>query len=195
MSLPAGPLTRLTSAVREGRLLATTLVERSIERLQKHDPLLNVLAERAFDEALERAALVDRGVTRAGALVGVPALVKDLEEWQGHPTRKGSLAPAQASGARASDPLRVGWPCHSSRSLTRAGTPTSAPARVTPRSTRAARSSASSKARSARTLSRGSCFWSRSIERSTSVVARSRPSRTALVSRVSGPAGSDIAKT
>src|ERR1035437_4072099 len=71
MSLPAGPLTRLTSAVREGRLLATTLVERSIERLQKHDPLLNVLAERAFDEALERAALVDRGVKHAGARVNV----------------------------------------------------------------------------------------------------------------------------
>ena len=101
MTLPAGPLTRLTSAVRDGRLLATTLVERSIERLELHDPVLNVLAERAFDEALERAAQVDRRERPAGALLGVPALVKDLEDWQGHPTRKGSLALAEAPIARA----------------------------------------------------------------------------------------------
>src|SRR5664280_1055204 len=100
MTLPTGPLTTLSSAVRERRLRATTLVEHSIERLHSHDPVLNVLAERAFDEALERAAQVDRGERRAGALLGAPALIKDLEDWQGHPTRKGSLALAQATGAR-----------------------------------------------------------------------------------------------
>src|ERR1019366_10033352 len=68
---------------------------------QKPDPQVSLRAERTFDEALERAALVDRGVKHAGALVGVPALVKDLEDWQGHPTRKGSLALARASAAHA----------------------------------------------------------------------------------------------
>src|ERR1019366_759109 len=67
---------------------------------QKPDPQVSLRAERTFDEALERAALVDRGVKHAGALVGAPALIKDLEDWQGHSTRKGSLALAQATGAR-----------------------------------------------------------------------------------------------
>jgi len=99
MTLPTGPLTTLSSAVRERRLRATTLVEHSIERLEAHDPLLNVLAERAFDEALRRAGEIDRGDRRSGPLVGAPTLIKDLEDWQGHPTRKGSLALARASAA------------------------------------------------------------------------------------------------
>ncbi len=103
MPTPTGPLTSLTQAIRAGRLLATTLVSASIDRLLASDPLLNVVAERAFDEALAEAARVDRGVKRAGALVGAPTLIKDLEEWCGHPTRKGSVAlrdapPAASSG-------------------------------------------------------------------------------------------------
>ena len=92
MTLAPGPLTQLAVAVREKRLLATTLVERSIERLDAVNPLLNVLAERAFDDALDCAARVDAGDYAAGALLGAPTLIKDLEDWQGHPTRKGSLA-------------------------------------------------------------------------------------------------------
>jgi Asp-tRNA(Asn)/Glu-tRNA(Gln) amidotransferase A subunit family amidase len=93
-----GPLTALSRAVREGRLSATALVTRSIERLEAASEL-NVLAERAFDEALERADRLDQGERTNGPLAGMPVLVKDLEDWRGHPTRKGSLALRDAPSA------------------------------------------------------------------------------------------------
>jgi Asp-tRNA(Asn)/Glu-tRNA(Gln) amidotransferase A subunit family amidase len=95
----AGPITRLVRARTVGNLRASELVAFSIERLTTHDPTLNVLAERAFDEALAAAALQDAGEIRAGALLGVPTLVKDLEDWRGHPTRKGSKALANTAVA------------------------------------------------------------------------------------------------
>ena len=98
-----GPVSALASAIRQGRLTATALVGASIERLERANPGLNVLAESAFDEALAVAALTDRGERPTGPLAGVPTLVKDLEDWRGHPTRKGSLAlrdvpPAPSNG-------------------------------------------------------------------------------------------------
>ncbi|MGC2167955.1 MAG: amidase [Acidimicrobiales bacterium] len=63
----------------------------SIDRLERATEL-NVLAEETFDEALDHARRIDRGGQRGGALVGVPSLIKDLEDLKGHQTRKGSLA-------------------------------------------------------------------------------------------------------
>jgi Asp-tRNA(Asn)/Glu-tRNA(Gln) amidotransferase A subunit family amidase len=77
----------------------TTLVTTSIERLEAANPTLNVLAESAFDDALESAAAMDRGDRPTGALAGIPTLIKDLEDWRGHPTRKGSLALRDAAPA------------------------------------------------------------------------------------------------
>jgi len=106
MTTNPGPISALASAVRDGRLTATRLVGASIDRLGRANPELNVLAESAFDEALAVAALTDRSERPTGALAGVPTLVKDLEDWRGHPTRKGSLAlrdapPAPSSGVVA----------------------------------------------------------------------------------------------
>jgi len=98
--MTTGPLTRVTDAVRGGERSASDVVATSIERLVNADPLLNVSTERAFDEAIERARRIDRGEIVPGALAGAPTLVKDLEDWAGHPTRKGSLALADAPGAR-----------------------------------------------------------------------------------------------
>jgi Asp-tRNA(Asn)/Glu-tRNA(Gln) amidotransferase A subunit family amidase len=98
VALAPGPLTQLSRAVRERRLTATTLIEASIERLERAEGL-NVLAERCFEEALASANLLDQGERPAGALAGVPTLIKDLEDWQGHPTRKGSLALRDAPAA------------------------------------------------------------------------------------------------
>ena len=99
MSTP-GPITQLSAAVRDGRLSATTIVEESIRRLIEANPTLNVLSEAAFDAAL---AYAKRGDYALGPLAGIPTLVKDLEDWRGHPTRKGSMAlrdvePAVANG-------------------------------------------------------------------------------------------------
>ena len=75
----------------------------SIERLQTFNPTLNVLADQAFTDALEAADEMDQGEPPRGALAGIPTLIKDLEDWQGYPTRKGSLAlrnapPATSNG-------------------------------------------------------------------------------------------------
>jgi Asp-tRNA(Asn)/Glu-tRNA(Gln) amidotransferase A subunit family amidase len=96
-----GPLTRLSKAVRERRLSATTLVTESLRRLEAAQPSLNVAAELSFDEALETASRVDRSEERVGPLLGAPTLIKDLEDWRGHPTRKGSVALRDAPAALA----------------------------------------------------------------------------------------------
>ncbi len=95
-------MSALARAVAEGRISATALVTASIERLERAGEL-NVLAETTYDEALEGAQQIDEGERAQGALLGVPTLVKDLEDLAGHPTRKGSLAlrdapPAAANG-------------------------------------------------------------------------------------------------
>ncbi|MGA7835544.1 MAG: amidase [Acidimicrobiales bacterium] len=97
-----GTVTTLARAVAERRITATALAAASIERLERAEEL-NVLADTSFDEALERAQRIDEGELGAGVLLGVPTLVKDLEDLAGHATRKGSLAlrdapPASTSG-------------------------------------------------------------------------------------------------
>ncbi|HEY5437420.1 MAG TPA: amidase family protein, partial [Acidimicrobiales bacterium] len=99
MTTSPGPLTALSEAVREKRLSAATLVTASIERLVRANPVLNVLAEEAFDDAVAAATQRDRDGATTGALAGIPTLVKDLEDWAGHPTRKGSLALRDAAPA------------------------------------------------------------------------------------------------
>ena len=91
MSTPAGPLTQLSKAIRDKRLTASKLAATSIERLEGAKEL-NVLAEKAYDDAVIAAKRIDDGEHSGGALLGIPTLVKDLEDWRGHPTRKGSWA-------------------------------------------------------------------------------------------------------
>lgn len=86
-----GTITNLARAVRERRVSASALVSASIERLESA-AALNVLAESTFDEAFEAATRVDGEASRRGLLLGVPTLIKDLEDLAGHQTRKGSLA-------------------------------------------------------------------------------------------------------
>jgi Asp-tRNA(Asn)/Glu-tRNA(Gln) amidotransferase A subunit family amidase len=100
VTLEPGSITTLARAVRERRITATALVVSSIERIERAT-VLNVLAEEIFDEALEAANHIDRGETSGGALLGVPTLIKDLEDLAGHSTRKGSLALRDAPPAVA----------------------------------------------------------------------------------------------
>lgn len=86
-----GTLNVLARAVRERRISATTLVSASIERLEGASDL-NVVADTFYDSALREAKRIDdEGITQ-GRLLGIPTLVKDLDDLRGHPTRKGSLA-------------------------------------------------------------------------------------------------------
>lgn len=100
MSATPGPLTQLSQDVRDRRLSATRLLTASIERIESA-PQLNVMAEKSYDEAFDQAKRVDEGDHAGGALLGLPTLIKDLEDWRGHPTRKGSLALRDAPPATA----------------------------------------------------------------------------------------------
>ncbi len=87
----SGPLNILSRAVRERSISATALVSASIERLERASEL-NVTADTFYDDALRTAKRIDdEGITH-GKLLGVPTLVKDLDDLRGYPTRKGSLA-------------------------------------------------------------------------------------------------------
>ncbi|MBW4077015.1 MAG: amidase [Acidobacteria bacterium] len=100
MSARPGTLHVLAAAVRERRISATALVTASIERLERAGPL-NVTAETFYDSALREATRIDDERITQGRLLGVPTLVKDLDDLRGHPTRKGSLALRDAAPATA----------------------------------------------------------------------------------------------
>jgi Asp-tRNA(Asn)/Glu-tRNA(Gln) amidotransferase A subunit family amidase len=73
-------------------------VTASIERLEAASAL-NVTAEKSYEDALGEADRIDQGEHAGGALLGIPTLIKDLEDWRGHPTRKGSRALRDAPNA------------------------------------------------------------------------------------------------
>lgn len=91
-----GPLTRITRAVRDGDITACDVVEASLAALAASD--LNVTSELDAEGARTRAREIDAAKAK-GPLAGAPALIKDLEDWQGHPTRKGSRALVSAAPA------------------------------------------------------------------------------------------------
>ncbi len=100
-----GPLTRITSAVRDGRVNARDVVAAALDALTRHDPELGVLAGRDADAAERQLAEL---ATRHGEplpLAGAPVLVKDLEDWAGHPTVKGSRTLLDAPPASTSSPV------------------------------------------------------------------------------------------
>ncbi len=109
-----GGIRAAATAVRLGRCDAAELVAASIQRLTGSGASLNVLAERRFDVALEEAGRADarrKDTGVAGPLEGVPTLIKDLEDVQGLPTRKGSrlLAdePPASADSRVTQRLRA----------------------------------------------------------------------------------------
>jgi len=98
MNEASGTLNVLARAVRERRITATLLVTTSIERLERAGQL-NVIAETFYDDALREAKRIDEEGITQGRLLGIPTLVKDLDDLRGYPTRKGSLALRDAPAA------------------------------------------------------------------------------------------------
>jgi len=88
---PRGPLHAVTAAVRERTVSVTEVVTASVERVRDATDTLNVASDLDLAGALAEAGAVDRGERPFGPLSGAPLLVKDLEDWAGHPTRQGSL--------------------------------------------------------------------------------------------------------
>lgn len=101
VSARPGTVTTLAKAVRERRVSATAVIAASIERVERAE-VLNVMAEKSYDEALRVAHQVDIDRSLKGVLLGVPTLIKDLEDLAGYPTRKGSVALRDAPRATSS---------------------------------------------------------------------------------------------
>jgi Asp-tRNA(Asn)/Glu-tRNA(Gln) amidotransferase A subunit family amidase len=112
VTVSPGTVTTIAAAVRARRVSVTVVVTASMQRLENAGDV-NVLAEETFDEALQRAHLIDSDNAVHGALLGVPTLIKDLEDLAGHPTKKGSLAlrdvePALSNGVVPSRLIEAG---------------------------------------------------------------------------------------
>ena len=88
-----GPISQVAKAIADKQVTPTQVVTKALENIEAANPTLNFMAQHCADQALQDAAVN----SSAGALAGVPVLVKDLENVKGMPTRKGSLALANAA--------------------------------------------------------------------------------------------------
>ena len=88
-----GPISQVAKAIADKQVTPTQVVTKALENIEAANPTLNFIAQHCADQALQDAA----ANSSAGALAGVPVLVKDLENVKGMPTRKGSLALANAA--------------------------------------------------------------------------------------------------
>ena len=103
-----GTVSALAAAVASGSLRAEDVVEASIAALEATQSTLNSWTAESFDAARASARAMDRGDALPGVLAGVPLLIKDLEDWAGHPTRKGSTTTTpQAATTTAQTPARL----------------------------------------------------------------------------------------
>jgi Asp-tRNA(Asn)/Glu-tRNA(Gln) amidotransferase A subunit family amidase len=87
-------LREIAEAVRQRRVTARELVERSLARIDAANSALNAVVARRDDDALAEADALDEGVAAGrelGPLAGIPYLVKDIEDLKGLPTTYGSV--------------------------------------------------------------------------------------------------------
>lgn len=78
----------MAQAVKTGQVSARELVVDSMERIEKHNPTINALVEKQYEEALSKA---DSGDFSKKMFAGVPILLKDLGQQQaGHLSTSGS---------------------------------------------------------------------------------------------------------
>ncbi|MBY5033500.1 amidase [Streptococcus gallolyticus] len=80
--------TSMAQAVREKKVTPTELVEEAIKKIEKHNPNLNAVVYKQYEEALQRAQSAD---FTGKLFAGVPILLKDLGQNQaGHLSTSGS---------------------------------------------------------------------------------------------------------
>ena len=80
-------MTDMREALAAGRVTASALVDRAIERAEAVNPQLNFIAWPTFERARGQA-----GEARSGPLAGVPTLIKDMLPEKGIPASFGSPA-------------------------------------------------------------------------------------------------------
>jgi amidase len=93
----------LAELVRKGEVSPAELVEAAIERIERHNPALNAVVHKAYDEARQVAA----GPLPDGPFKGVPFLIKDLgAQVKGWPRTSGSNYAQVAADAADSELVR-----------------------------------------------------------------------------------------
>ncbi|HYE44657.1 MAG TPA: amidase family protein, partial [Caulobacter sp.] len=93
----------LAGLVKAGKVSPAELVEASIERIEKHNPTLNAVVWKGYDDA--RAAA--KGDLPDGPFKGVPFLIKDLgAQVKGWPRTSGSMFAQVAADADDSELVR-----------------------------------------------------------------------------------------
>ena len=103
-----GPVSGVLSCVRDAilsrRVSVEEVVRTALDRIARLDPTLNCVVALRADEAIAEARQFDRTADsrrEPGPLLGVPVLVKDLEDVAGMRTTQGSLLFAHAPVATA----------------------------------------------------------------------------------------------
>lgn len=96
-----GPLRQAIEALRRGEVCAEDLVSSAIRRIEERDREINAVVLLEPERALDQARQQDAQPQQRGLLHGMPALVKDLEDVAGMPTRKGSALLRDAPAAHA----------------------------------------------------------------------------------------------
>ncbi|MET0219255.1 MAG: AtzE family amidohydrolase, partial [Tardiphaga sp.] len=87
------PASEIAQAVATQKISALAVTEAALERIARHNPLLNAFTDVTAERARATAAAVDESIARGdsvGALAGVPFAVKNLFDVKGLPTRAGS---------------------------------------------------------------------------------------------------------
>ena len=96
-------ITAASAALRRGELSATALVERAIEKYERHGAATNAFITFTPETALEEARACDAEAARGhwrGPLHGIPISYKDLIDVAGTPTTAGSRVLPDAPAAR-----------------------------------------------------------------------------------------------
>jgi AtzE family amidohydrolase len=87
------PASEIAKAVAGRKLTALSVIEKALERIAQHDPVLNSFTDVVAERALAKARGLDAALAAgkaAGPLVGVPFAVKNLFDVEGLATRAGS---------------------------------------------------------------------------------------------------------
>jgi amidase len=89
--------------VRGGEIRARELVELSIDRIERCNPVLNCVVVERFEQALIEAERIDSDPARVGPFWGIPVLLKDLgQQIEGLTQTDGSRAPLMQAPDRDS---------------------------------------------------------------------------------------------
>jgi AtzE family amidohydrolase len=98
----------IARAVQSGEISAAAVIEASLDRIKRRNPVLNAFTDVTAERARKAAAAIDlrraKGA-RPGALAGVPFAVKNLFDVKGLPTRAGSKINRELPPAERDSPL------------------------------------------------------------------------------------------